>query len=68
MFIYMYSYLSDNTFGWNGGMAGYSLYHYHFTNRIEEHTTSFLMVWFDFTSILKTELISQKHKESKTNV
>ena len=26
---------SDITYGWNGGMAGYSLYHYHFTNIIE---------------------------------
>ena len=67
MFIYFY--LSDNTFGWNGGMAGYSLYHYHFTNRIEEHTTSFLMVWFDFfPSILNTELLILNMKSLETNI
>ena len=33
---------SDITYGWNGGMAGYSLYHYHFTNIIEGKIVKFL--------------------------
>jgi len=34
---------SDITYGWNGGMAGYSLYHFHFTNTVEDHSSSILL-------------------------
>lgn len=39
----MKPHISDITYGWNGGMAGYSLYHYHFTNIIEDHSKSILL-------------------------